>query len=356
MTRLLWALALVVTFTIGWAVAGTLRPAPWVASDPERLRETVARLSQQVTTLQARLKAREERLAERPSSGELAGDVAISGGRARRSAGERVLAAESSESRASLGGAEASAASTTAAKSATPATLQGALERFYKYLEAAGTGEGRGRWQQARALIDDLKAMGEVGAQALMHVLASGSDSDERRAAARLLGALQAPESLAALKNVIEHDDDVLLRRAAASSLRQLQTPDSVPVMERMLANPSEDRFVRLSAAYGLAEAGQPQGVAGLAQIFAESTGDGRGRDMAFRALASLDDDRSLPFMRQLAGSDLEPGYRLRAIRYLAAQGDTASLGTLQMLMRSATEQPSIRDAAAQAYRLLGGR
>jgi HEAT repeat protein len=287
----------------------------------------------------------------------------MGGGGFRRSASERALTTASSESRASLGGPEASATATaSAAKSATPATpatpatLQGALERFYKYLEAAGNGEGRGRWQQARALIEDLKAMGEVGAQALMHVLASGTDSDERRTAARLLGALQAPESLAALQNVIEHDDDVLLRRAAASSLRQLQTPDSIPVMERVLANPSEDRFVRLSAAYGLAEAGQPQGVVGLAQIFAESTGDGRGRDLAFRALASLDDDRSLPFMRQLAGSDLEPGYRLRAIRYLAAQGDTASLGTLQMLMRSATEQPSIRDAAAQAYRLLGGR
>jgi HEAT repeat protein len=356
MTRLLWPLALVVTFTVGWALAGAVRPAPWAASDPEQLRETVARLSQQVTTLQARLKAREARPAERPSSSELAGEVTTGGGRTRRSAGERTLMAGSSESSASLGTSASSAGAATAAKSATPATLQSALERFYKYLEAAGNGEGRGRWQQARALIEDLKAMGEVGAQALMHVLASGTESDERRAAARLLGALQAPESLAALQNVIEHDDDLLLRRAAASSLRQLQTPDSIPVMERMLANPSEDRFVRLSAAYGLAEAGQPQGVAGLAQIFAESTADGRGRDMAFRALASLDDDRALPFMRQLAGSELEPGYRLRAIRYLATQGDTASLGTLQVLMRSPTEQPSIRDAAAQAYRLLGGR
>ena len=66
--------------------------------------------------------------------------------------------------------------------------------------------------------------------------------------------------------------------------------------MERILANPNEDRFVRLSAAYGLAEAGQPQGVAGLTQIFVESTADGRGRDMAFRALAALDDTRALPF------------------------------------------------------------
>jgi len=54
--------------------------------------------------------------------------------------------------------------------------------------------------------------------------------------------------------------------------------------------------------------------------------------------------------------SDVEPGYRLRAIQYLTAQGDRQSLGNLQMLMQSPTEQASIRDAAAQAYRALGGK
>ncbi len=150
--------------------------------------------------------------------------------------------------------------------------------------------------------------MGDVGGQALMQVLTAGSDSDERRAAARLLGTLQIPEALPLLRDVIQRDDDVLLRRAAASGLRQLQTPESVPVMERILANTGEDRFVRLSAAYGLAESGKPLGVSGLAQIFEESSADGRGRAMAFRALTSLNDERPLPFMRQLLTSDAEPG------------------------------------------------
>jgi hypothetical protein len=241
----------------------------------------------------------------------------------------------------------------------TPPTIEAALDRFYKYLEATSagnTGEGRERWQRARQLVEDLRALGDVGAQALMSVLAGGTDSDERRAAARLLGQLQVPQSLGMLKDIVDKDDDLLLRRAAASGIRQLQTPESVPVMERILANPSEDRFVRLSAAYGLAEAGQPQGVAGLTQIFVESTADGRGRDMAFRALAALDDNRALPFMRSVVASQSEPTYRLRAIRYLTAQGDQQSLGTLQALMNSPNEQPSIRDAAAHAYRASGGR
>ena len=122
------------------------------------------------------------------------------------------------------------------------------------------------------------------------------------------------------------------------------------------MVNAGEDRFVRLSAAAGLADAGRPIGVIGLTQIFDESTADGRGRDLAFRALAALNDDRSLPFMRQLVTAQAEPGYRLRAIKYVTAQGDTQALGALQVVMNSPTEQPSIRDAATQAYTTLKGK
>ena len=72
-----------------------------------------------------------------------------------------------------------------------PQTIEAALDRFYKYLEATSgenAGEGRERWQRARQLVEDLRAMGDVGAQALMSVLAGGTDSDERRAAARSAG------------------------------------------------------------------------------------------------------------------------------------------------------------------------
>ena len=60
--------------------------------------------------------------------------------------------------------------------------------------------------------------------------------------------------------------------------------------------------------------------------------------------------------MRSVVASESEPTYRLRAIRYLTAQGDQQSLATLQVVMNSPNEQPSIRDAAAHAYRAIGGR
>jgi HEAT repeat protein len=77
---------------------------------------------------------------------------------------------------------------------------------------------------------------------------------------------------------------------------------------------------------------------------------------MAFRALTSLNDERPLPFMRQLLTSEAEPSYRLQAIRYVTAQGDRQALASLQTVMQSSNEQASIRDAAAQAHRALSGR
>ena len=373
MGRLLWPLALVITFLAGLAVGGVAWKAPSAEQAVDHLRGTVGRLQQQVSTLQARLRARESLAASRQSgmaaqAGAPSGaDPGARGARANRSGAAVVMEERVSPGSLARGGGggqpqsgpladRVSSRPGSGGTAALPPTVEVALERFYRYLEATNGSEGRERWQRARELVDDFRAMGDVGAQALMQVLATRSDSDERRAAARLLGTLQVPQALPLLRDILENEDDLLLRRAAASGLRQLQTPESLPVMERILINPGEDRFVRLSAAYGLAESGRPLGVTGLAQIFEESTADGRGREMAFRALASLNDERSLPFMRQLVTSQAEPSYRLQAIRYLTAQGDRQALGALQVVMQSPKEQPSIRDAAAQAYTVISGR
>jgi hypothetical protein len=350
MRRLRWPLAVVAAFAAGWAMAGVTGKTP-ASRDANREAE---QLRQQVTTLQARLHAREDVAGETASA-----PPAASAARRATARGDGALTAAAREERMLQDlrvRAAAPPASTRGAPSGPPPTLETALERFYRYLDATRGGEGRERWQRTRELVDELRGMGDVAGKALMQVLAAGRDSDERRAAARLLGTLQVPQSVPLLRDIIEKDDDLLLRRAAAAGLRQLQTPESLPVMEHILLNGADDRFVRLSAAYGLAEAGRPLGVHGLAQIFNESAADGRGREMAFRALSSLNDERSVPFMRQVMAADVEPGFRLRAIQYLTAQGDRQALPMLQVLMKSPTEQPSIRDAAAQAYRALAGK
>jgi hypothetical protein len=351
MRPLLWPLALVFTFIVGWAIGGgtVTRPAERTM-DRDREPQTVTRLQQQVETLKARLRARDDVAASRPTPApaERFGTPAV--------APERTTTASMTASAPPPSSAQSTAPPSSAASRAPVATVQAALDRFYKYLEATNEASGRARWREARELVDELRGMGAPAGQALMQVLAAATDSEERRAAARLLGQLQVAQALPLLKDIVERDHDLLLRRAAATGLRQLQTPESLPVLERILAQPAEDRFVRLSAAVGLAESGRPHGVAGLAHIFEESTADGRGREMAFRALVNLKDERPLPFMRQVATSHAEPGYRLQAIRYLSAQRDQQALATLHVLMHAPNEQPSIRDAAAQAHAVISGK
>jgi hypothetical protein len=380
MARLLWPLALVVAFVAGWAVSDVARREPALVQEVDRLQKTVSRLLVQVDTLQARLRAREQLAASQrsgtaarapvpPATASAAVVPPANTPVAARVTDERVLAGtvvpEEAASRAqrapgaphaSSRPVPGSAHSAPERPAAPPPTVEAALDRFYRYLEAIDGAQGREQWQRARRLADELRGMGEVAAQALMQVLATGGDSDERRTAARMLGTLQNPQALPVLKDVIEQEQDVLLRRAAAAALRRLPTPDAVPVMERLVTDPAEDRFVRLSASIGLARSDRPLGVAGLTHIFEESNADGRGREIAFRALASLRDERALPFMRQLVTSQAEPSYRLQAIRYLTSQGDRQALGALHVVMDSPQEQPSIRDAAAHAFTAISSR
>ena len=358
MRRLMWPLAVVVAFAAGWGIGGVAGTTFTAREAARQTTPETEHLRQQVATLQARLHTREDAgEAGRPPASVRAG---VPPSRA-TAEDERALTAAMREERLvnemrARGGGTPGDRGVVRSGSAAPPTVEAALDRFHKYLETTRATEGRERWQRARELVEELRAMGDVSGKALMQVLAAGSDSDERRAAARLLGTLQVPQSLALLKEIAERDDDVLLRRAAAMGLRQLQTPESLPVLEHILANGADDRFVRLSAAYGLAEAGRPVGVTGLAHIFQEASVDGRGRELAFRALTSLRDERPLPFMRQVATSDAEPAYRLRAIQYLTAHGDRQALPALRVLMQSSAEQASIRDAAASAYRTLSAR
>jgi len=339
MQRAVWSLGVVAAFAVGFVAGGGARHGT--------SSQTTQRLRDEVAALQSRLDAREDEIVTRSGGASASVRGSWSDLRAEGPPTNRALSA------ATLAPSDPAAAGRPAAPQA---TVDAALQRLRSYVETMNRGDGREQWRRARELVGELRAMGEPAAIALMQVLASGQDSDERRAAARLLGALNVGQSLPLLQNIIERDDDLLLRRSAAAALRQLQTPEAVPVMERIVTNPGEDRFVRLSAATGLADAGKPLGVNALTHIFDESTADGRGRDLAFRALVGLNDERPLPFMRQLLTAQAEPGYRLRAIQYVMAQGDQQSLAALQTVINTPGEQPSIRDAAAQAYTALSTR
>ena len=361
MRRLLWPLGLVLAFGLGLAAGGWPGLGPFTAQEVARLRASESRLQSRVSTLEAWLRdgdgfstghegakgslpvpegARPKRsLARAPADGY------ASSGYLEPRGGSRIGAQGARTSPGPAGRGDAGPASTAAA-----------LSRFYLYVDETNALGGLAHWQRMQQLADELRKMGPAGAEVLLQVLEAGATSDERRAAAQLLGELQVQQALPLLQNIVEQGGDLPLRRAATAGLRRLQTPETVPVLEALLADSGEDRLIRMSAASGLAQMDRSQGIAGLMQVFESSNGDGNGRALAFRALTSLNDERALPFMRGLVTSTADASYRVRAMRFLTGQGDRQALPSLQQVMQSSAEPVSIRDAAAQAHAAIAGR
>src|SRR5262245_33158267 len=191
MGRLFWSLAFVLAFLLGLSTAGMVRKSPSTGSEVDRLKETVTRLEQQVATLQARLRARESASGPRPSGSTALADVPPFPSRPtarpedRIALGAVVQDATSPDRDARRGGAAQpqsrssteGASRADQAKAGPPPTVEVALDRFHKYLEATNGMEWRERGPQGRPPIDDLRSMGDVGAQALRNVLGAGTDS-----------------------------------------------------------------------------------------------------------------------------------------------------------------------------------
>ena len=349
MPRLIWCMLIVGAFGTGLAIASLhYSAAPRVPAEPLA---AVADWQRQVTVLQGQIRIQEAELTALRQQVQMLSEIppvvepaALPAPRPRRTKLHKSRAPASAKIP------EETAAPTPTAEAPPAPTEQAALGRLRQYLEETegmGPQERRG---QIRALVDELRAMGEPAVPALLQALETGDNSRERRTAATLLGALQDVRALPALQEVLERDQDLMTRRAAANGLRLLQMPETIPVFSTVLADKQDDRFVRMSAAYGLAQLGEAQGVTGLMQLFDEAEQDGRGRFVAFRALTSLNDPAALPLMRQLTVSDADVSYRVAAMRFLAEHGDKEALPLLQQVLNSSREQPSVLEAAAQSH------
>src|SRR5712691_10436245 len=133
MGRLYWPLALVVTFFVGWAAATFVRTGPAAVQEAEQ-HEAVTRLQQQVDTLQARLRARED-LAALRQSGSAAPRFGAAGATEERPASQGIArSARADLSQSAFHTDHAAPPSRTTTVPAAP--VQAALDRFYRYLEA----------------------------------------------------------------------------------------------------------------------------------------------------------------------------------------------------------------------------
>jgi len=159
MRLLLWALPPVVAFGLGLAVAWVPpQPSP-TPSEVAQLRASERRLQMQVSTLQARLRAREARDAVPPQTMSAHAPEAPP-------TQEKVAPAPEVDARAVRAAAARPepqperSAPATGAPAARPATVEAALEGFYRYLEDTSASGAVGRWQKLQQLADDLRRMG----------------------------------------------------------------------------------------------------------------------------------------------------------------------------------------------------
>jgi hypothetical protein len=288
MRRLLWPSLILISFGIGlatgWGRGGRMLQVP--ASTPVQPR--VAALQERITTLQQDLATKEAELVDlrQPSASRANRPLPAVTAPPRHDAAPP-LSREGNETAAET--------ETSAEQPDTPEPPEVVWERFYQYLETtAGMSWGQRRPHE-RTLVADLQALGEPAVEVLLQLLQESTDSRERSTAAFLLGSLQDQRAVPILQEVLAYEDDIVMRRAATRGMARVQTPDTIPILDTILANGQEDRYMRLSAAYGLARMGESQGIDGLASIFEESNADGRGHYLAFRALTALDDPRALP-------------------------------------------------------------
>ncbi len=211
MRPLFLALALVAAFGIGLAARGF---SPSIR-EIESLRESTRRLELEVSTLQEQLRVSQAKRASRP--GPLTGyasavqkpeaveirpdrpqaplpavDRTVSGRPSRRGSAPQGEPQDdlTAHGRVNKG------------KTVPAPTVEAAMERFNRYLEEMKAAGWQVRWPRLREVASDLQAMGDAGAQALLRSLTGGATSDERRAAAQLVGELQMAQALPYLQGI----------------------------------------------------------------------------------------------------------------------------------------------------------
>src|SRR5207253_2427932 len=229
MPHLIWCMLTVGAFGIGLAVASLHYSA--ATRVPAAPLAAAADWQRQVTMLQGHIRTQDAELTTLRQQVQMLSEIppgmepaAPPGSRPRRPKPQKSCISAPAKMPAET------VAPTPTAEAPSAPTEQAVLTRLHQYLdetEGMGPQERRGR---VRALVDELRAMGEPAVTALLQALETGDNSRERRTAATLLGALQDVRALPALQEVLNREEDLMMRCAAANGLRLLQMPETIPV------------------------------------------------------------------------------------------------------------------------------
>ncbi len=173
------------------------------------------------------------------------------------------------------------AAAVLASSEAPPAALAGLREQVRR---AQASGDARAR---------TVAALG--GAM-------TDRNAEVRTSAARALGSLEDPRSVAALTAALRNDRDPRVREAAAWALGQIEDPAAVPALNGALAG-DRDAAVRRNAAWALGQIEDGGAVDALVRALRDA--DAEVRATAVWALGQIEDPRAVPALAAaLRGGD----------------------------------------------------
>lgn len=173
-------------------------------------------------------------------------------------------------------------------------------------LEALLTGDFQTRWEAAKRL----PALGDRALAALLALLEDPDlDWEVHWFAARVLGAFDRPEAVAALLSRFTTAEDEELRHSIAEALTQIG-PRAVQALTALLSDPLH----RPTAAQALSQIRHPSTLAPLLQLAQDEAASVR--QLAIAALAGYHDPQILPVV-QAALTDSSSEVRLEAVKAL---------------------------------------
>jgi HEAT repeat protein len=208
----------------------------------------------------------------------------------------------------------------------------------------------------ARESLNALAKIKEKSAGTQLIDLLDSPDKDVRRDACVTLGVLRTKDALPKLQSMFENDPDLKTKEKALEGLAYLGEPASVPVFTKSLW--SDNKQMRISAADGLARAGDPKNVAEiekrlavendastklalqfaitalgkddhLAAIAAELSSKFRGEDAQTYLIELSRDKKFLPKLYPYLSSQ-DAGVRRRLCTVLMFTGDQSSMEHLE--------------------------
>lgn len=206
-----------------------------------------------------------------------------------------------------------------------------------------------------------IEALGDIASEKaipiLLQILKSDEDTELKVSAIESLGFIGDKDSVPALLELYNQTTDSDIRLAIVQAFGDIGDPSALPQLETLLSNPSEEEWVRRSAAFSIAQIAEERALPILTKAF-ENSVDDRSKLAIVEGLMYLDDNETVREYARTQLKDYLGGLALRAenkrirMRALSALATLIGSDAIDIIQESINTDPEPR-VRAHAQRLL---